>query len=412
MAEVEVKPKAKLYVKKFGGTSVGSIERIEVIADQVAKSFHNGQRQVIVLSAMAGETNRLFALGAQIDNQPYSREMDMLVSTGEQVSIALMAMALQKRGLKARSLTGDQVQVHTNSQYGRASIESVDTDYIQGLLQQETIPVVAGFQGRNSQGDVTTLGRGGSDTTAVALAAALEADECQIYTDVAGVYTTDPNIEPSAQKLDCISFEEMLEMARLGAKVLHPDSVAYAERFGVSLRVLSSFEAGSGTLIEFNRQTNSDARVAGIAVSRNQVIINLPDLEAGSDGYTQVFQNLAQIGVNVDLIAKSQSSVDNVSFTLAASDLEYVLAKLDGLTKTWPLGKIHYETNIANVSLVGDGVFAKNEVAAKVFDTLGALGIQVKLISTADIKMSVVIDEKHLHSAVRALHHAFELNKV
>lgn len=412
MAEVDVKQDSNLYVKKFGGTSVGSIERIEVIAEQIAKSFHAGQRQVIVLSAMAGETNRLFALGAQIDNQPYSREMDMLVSTGEQVSIALMAMALQKRGLKARSLTGDQVQVHTNSQYGRASIDSVDTDYIQGLLQQETIPVIAGFQGRNSQGDVTTLGRGGSDTTAVALAAALRADECQIYTDVAGVFTTDPNIEPSAQKLDSISFEEMLEMARLGAKVLHPDSVAYAERFGVSLRVLSSFEGGNGTLIEFNSQRELVARVAGIAVSRNQVIVNLPDLETTSDGYTQVFQNLSQMGINADLITKSQSAVDNVSFTIGMAEQDYVLAKLDGLTKTLPLGEIHYETNMAKVSLVGDGVFAKSEVAAKVFDTLGSLDISVKLISTADIKLSVVIDEKHLHSAVRALHHAFELNKV
>ncbi|HCE50481.1 MAG TPA: aspartate kinase, partial [Shewanella baltica] len=246
---------SKLFVKKFGGTSVGSIERIEAVAEQITKSAHNGEQQVLVLSAMAGETNRLFALAAQINPRASARELDMLVSTGEQVSIALMSMALQRRGIKAKSLTGDQVQIHTNSQFGRASIERVDTEYLQSLLADGVVPIVAGFQGIDPQGEVTTLGRGGSDTTAVALAAALEADECQIFTDVAGVFTTDPNIDSSARRLDVIGFDVMLEMAKLGAKVLHPDSVEYAERFRVPLRVLSSFEAGQGTLIQFGDES-------------------------------------------------------------------------------------------------------------------------------------------------------------
>ncbi|MGL4836264.1 MAG: aspartate kinase, partial [Shewanella sp.] len=226
----------KLFVKKFGGTSVGSIERIEVVAEQIAKSAQTGEQQVIVLSAMAGETNRLFALAAQIDPRASARELDMLVSTGEQVTIALMAMALQRRGVRAKSLTGRQVQIHTNSQFGRASIERVDTQYLAALLAEGIVPIVAGFQGIAPNGDVTTLGRGGSDTTAVALAAALQADECQIFTDVPGVFTTDPNIESNARRLEVIGFDVMLEMAKLGAKVLHPDCVEYAQRFKVPLR--------------------------------------------------------------------------------------------------------------------------------------------------------------------------------
>jgi aspartate kinase len=403
---------SKLYVKKFGGTSVGSIARIEHIADKVAKAFFEGERQVIVLSAMAGETNRLFALAGQVDPKAHARELDMLVSTGEQVSIALMAMALHKRGVKAKSLTGDQVQIHTNSQFGRASIESVDTDYLQALLSQGVIPVVAGFQGRDSNGEMTTLGRGGSDTTAVALAAALSADECQIFTDVTGVFTTDPNIEPGAQKLDAISFEVMYEMARLGAKVLHPDSVSYAERFKVPLRVLSSFEPGEGTLIQFAGCAPTKAKIVGIATSKSLALVSLQGLKEQDDACAQLFHQLAQLGVDIDLMTKTQHESQMLSFTLAESALEQVLSELDALSSRLDLGPVYVEQQLARISLVADGTLAMAEVAASVFDTLGKQGIHVKLLSTSEIKLSVVIAESDLHFGVRALHQALALDRV
>ncbi|GGI68555.1 aspartate kinase [Shewanella gelidii] len=411
MVEGQQQSTSPLLVKKFGGTSVGSIERIEVIAEQVAKSFHQGERQVLVLSAMAGHTNHLFGLANQIERVPDARELDMLVSTGEQISVALMAMALQKRGLKARSLTGDQVQIHTNNQFGRASIERVDTDYLQMLLQQGIIPVVAGFQGRNTQGEVTTLGRGGSDTTAVAIAAALSAQECQIFTDVAGIYTTDPNIEPSAQKLAAISFDEMFEMARLGAKVLHPDSVSYAERFKVRLRVLSSFEKGSGTLVQFTSAKQPLEKVVGIAGVAEQAMISLPDLESGSESYQKIFQLLAAHGVEADLVSKTLSDKETICFTLNDSELDLALATLDSISQVVKLGAVHSHRKLAKLSLVGDGVFAKSDILAKVFETLTLIQTDAKMITTSDIKLSLVIDQSALHTAVRALHHAFELNK-
>ncbi|MBO2675882.1 aspartate kinase [Shewanella algae] len=409
--EVRSGSNERLYVKKFGGTSVGSIERIEVIAEQIAKAQLNGEHQVLVLSAMAGETNRLFALAGQIDSDASAREMDMLVSTGEQVSIALMAMALAKRGVKAKSLNAAQVQIHTNSQFGRASIERVDVQYLLELLAQGIIPIVAGFQGRDQFGEVTTLGRGGSDTTAVALAAALKAQECQIFTDVAGVYTTDPNIEPSAQKLDAISFEEMLEMARLGAKVLHPDSVSYAERFRVPLRVLSSFEPGSGTLIRFDACEDKSNQVAGIACSKGQAMLSLSRTDDSPDPFAAVFSLLAENGVEVDLVTKAGTD-DSVSFTLDASRLPWALKALDEPELGTSFGPLVFEKALAKVSVIGAGVHRRAEATAKVFDILGNEGIHVKLMATSEIKLSVVIDESDLHRAVRVLHHAFELNKV
>ncbi|BDM65393.1 aspartokinase [Shewanella sp. NFH-SH190041] len=402
----------KLYVKKFGGTSVGSIERIEVLAEQIAAAHRAGIRQVIVLSAMAGETNRLIALGGQIDPHGNAREMDMLISTGEQISIALMAMALQKRGVKAVSLTGDQVQIHTNSQFGRASIERVDTDYLESLLASDIIPVVAGFQGRNPHGDVTTLGRGGSDTTAVALAVALSADECQIYTDVCGVFTTDPNLEPAARRLSCISFTTMYEMARLGAKVLHPDSVAYAERFKVPLRVLSSFESGEGTLICVDEACHISGNVVGIAVSRDLAMVSFEDADKSTEPLGKLFQQLSVLGVETDLLSKTQTDSSSVSFTVSEAWLEQVLLELDGLSQTVNLGSVFYERDLVRISLVASGSLAKTDVAAKVFDVLGKLGIHVKLISTSEIKLALVIPQKYLQMAVCALHHAFGLNEL
>ncbi|MCL1036257.1 aspartate kinase [Shewanella submarina] len=404
--------KSKLYVKKFGGTSVGSIERIEALAERIAKAYQAGERQVIVCSAMAGETNRLIALGGQVTAYGDPREMDMLISTGEQISIALMAMALQKRGIPARSLTGDQVQIHTNSQFGRAAIEQVDTDYLEQLLEQGIIPVVAGFQGRNPNGDVTTLGRGGSDTTAVALAAALSADECQIFTDVTGVFTTDPNLEPAAKRLDSISFSSMFEMARLGAKVLHPDSVAYAEKYRVPLRVLSSFEDGEGTLICFDGQYHQAGKVVGIAVSADLAMVSFDELDESSDRLAVLFKRLAEMGIETDLLSKTRSSASTVSFTIAQSWLERVLAELDSVSQTLNIGPVYFEQDLVRVSLVGNNNLAKTEVAAKVFDVLGKHGIHVKLVSSSAIKLALVIPQNHLRSAVCALHHAFELNEL
>jgi aspartate kinase len=352
---------SKLFVKKFGGTSVGSIERIEVVAEQIAKSAHSGEQQVLVLSAMAGETNRLFALAAQIDPRASARELDMLVSTGEQVSIALMAIALQRRGIKAKSLTGDQVQIHTNSQFGRASIEHVDTAYLESLLADGIVPIVAGFQGIDPHGDVTTLGRGGSDTTAVALAAALRADECQIFTDVAGVFTTDPNIDSSARRLDVIGFDVMLEMAKLGAKVLHPDSVEYAERFRVPLRVLSSFEAGQGTLIQFGDESEVAiaSLVQGIAVNKALATLTIDGLFTTSERYQALLACLSRLEIDVEFITplrlNEDSPADSVSFMLAEAKVDILLQELEALSASLDLGQLIVERQRAKVSLVGKG---------------------------------------------------------
>ncbi|MGL6012882.1 MAG: aspartate kinase, partial [Shewanella oncorhynchi] len=401
---------SKLFVKKFGGTSVGSIERIEAVAEQITKSAHNGEQQVLVLSAMAGETNRLFALAAQINPRASARELDMLVSTGEQVSIALMSMALQRRGIKAKSLTGDQVQIHTNSQFGRASIERVDTEYLQSLLADGVVPIVAGFQGIDPQGEVTTLGRGGSDTTAVALAAALEADECQIFTDVAGVFTTDPNIDSSARRLDVIGFDVMLEMAKLGAKVLHPDSVEYAERFRVPLRVLSSFEAGQGTLIQFGDESELTiaSLVQGIAINKALATLTIEGLFTTSERYQALLGCLTRLEIDVEFISPLRIHEDDpsgrVSFMLAEAKVDTLLNELEGLSESLALGPLIIERQRAKVSLVGKGLQAKMGLLTKMLEVLGNETIHAKLLTTSESKLSTVIDERDLHKAVRALH--------
>lgn len=401
----------KIYVKKFGGTSVGTFERIDAVADAIAKAHFEGEKQVLVLSAMAGETNRLYAMAANIDPLAPARELDMLVSAGEQVSIALMAIALARRGVNARSLLGSQVKVRTNSQFGRASIESVDTGLLMQLLDEGTVPVIAGFQGINEQGDVTTLGRGGSDTTAVAVAAALEAAECQIFTDVTGVFTTDPNIDPDAQKLDSISFEAMYEMARQGAKVLHPDSVACARRHGVVLRVLSSFEDGSGTLIRFDEPEHSGSGIVGIAVTRGQGMVSVAGLVDHPQAEVALFQALANASVDTDLVVQLADE-KALAFTLAQGALDKVLTLIDRLAPEQPLCDVRHEAQLAKVSLVSTGKAVMAEVGARVTELLEAQNIRVKLLSTSEIKLSVVIDEVHLQHAVRSLHRAFDLNKV
>ncbi|MGL5391489.1 MAG: aspartate kinase [Shewanella sp.] len=408
----------KLFVKKFGGTSVGSIERIEVVAEQIAKSAQTGEQQVIVLSAMAGETNRLFALAAQIDPLTSARELDMLVSTGEQVTIALMAMALQRRGIRAKSLTGRQVQIHTNSQFGRASIERVDSQNLAALLAEGIVPIVAGFQGIDPDGDVTTLGRGGSDTTAVALAAALQADECQIFTDVPGVFTTDPNIDSNARRLEVIGFEVMLEMAKLGAKVLHPDSVEYAQRFRVPLRVLSSFEVGQGTLIQFSDDVERPLRpfVQGIAINKALATLTIEGLFTTCERYQALLACLARLQIDVEFITPLRlnevAPAECVSLMLAEAKVDILLQELEALSEHLELGQLNVERQRAKVSLVGKGFQTKNGLLTKMLEVLGNETIHAKLLSTSGSKLSTVIDERDLHKAVRALHHAFELNKV
>lgn len=408
----------KLFVKKFGGTSVGSIERIEAVAEQITSSVQLGEQQVIVLSAMAGETNRLFALAGQIDIHASARELDMLVSTGEQVSIALMAMALQRRGVIAKSLTGRQVQIHTNSQFGAASIECIDTQLIESLLADGIVPIVAGFQGVDRYGEVTTLGRGGSDTTAVALAAALKADECQIFTDVAGVFTTDPHIDSSARRLDVIGFDVMFEMAKLGAKVLHPDSVAYAERFHVPLRVLSSFEVGQGTLIKFvdESELSIASIVQGIAVNKALATLTLEGVLTSGEAYQALIGCLTRLEIDVEFISPlgitDESPKDYVSLMLPETKIETLLLELDSLSKSFELGQLIVERQRAKVSLVGKGLQAKIGLLTKMLEVLGNETIHARLLSTSQSKLSTVIDEKDLHKAVRALHQAFELNKM
>nr|WP_276312994.1 aspartate kinase [Shewanella zhuhaiensis] len=400
-----------IYVKKFGGTSVGSFERIDAVADAIARAHFSGERQVLVLSAMAGETNRLYAMAANVDTVAPARELDMLVTAGEQVSIALMAMALHRRGVNARSLLGSQVKVRTDSQFGRASIESVDTELLTQLLDDGVVPVIAGFQGVDAAGEVTTLGRGGSDTTAVAVAAALNAAECQIFTDVCGVFTTDPNIDPNAQKLDSISFEAMYEMARQGAKVLHPDSVACARRHGVVLRVLSSFEPGSGTLIRFDEPDHTVSGIVGIAVSRAQGLVSVAGVLENPQAEVALFQALCAAGIDTDLVVQARAD-RALAFTLSQGAIESVLAEVDKLAVVHALGEVHFEPSLAKVSLISTGKPAMAEVAMRVNELLEAENIRVKLTSMSEIKLSVMIDEAHLQQAVRSLHRAFGLNKV
>ncbi|WP_338592301.1 aspartate kinase [Shewanella khirikhana] len=390
---------------------MGSFERIDAVADAIARAHFSGERQVLVLSAMAGETNRLYAMAANVDTVAPARELDMLVTAGEQVSIALMAMALHRRGVNARSLLGSQVKVRTNSQFGRASIESVDTELLTQLLDDGVVPVIAGFQGVDAAGEVTTLGRGGSDTTAVAVAAALNAAECQIFTDVCGVFTTDPNIDPNAQKLDSISFEAMYEMARQGAKVLHPDSVACARRHGVVLRVLSSFEPGSGTLIRFDEPDHTVSGIVGIAVSRAQGLVSVAGVLENPQAEVALFQALCAAGIDTDLVVQARAD-RALAFTLSQGAIESVLVEVDKLAVVHALGEVHFEPSLAKVSLISTGKPAMAEVAMRVNELLEAENIRVKLTSMSEIKLSVMIDEAHLQQAVRSLHRAFGLNKV
>jgi aspartate kinase len=402
-----------LIVKKYGGTSVGSIERIHNVAAQVQLAYSQGNQVVVVLSAMSGETDRLIRLAQQITITPDDREMDMLLSTGERVTIALLAMDLRARGINAKSFTGRQVGILTNSAHTKARIAKVTADRLREALAQGIVPVVAGFQGINEESDVTTLGRGGSDLTAVALAAALKADRCIIYTDVDGVYTADPNIVPSARRLDCVSYEEMLELASLGAKVLQSRSVEFAARFGVPVEVRSSFKEGKGTLVTTEDADMERVSVSGVTGDRNQAkitVIGVPDRPGIA---AKVFGPVAQANIIVDMIIQNvgQGSLTDISFTVPRVDLPKAVPLITQVAKGIDAKSVEVLESIAKVSLVGVGMRSHSGVAAKMFEVLSREGVNIMMISTSEIKISCVIDEKYLELAMRSLHTAFELDR-
>ncbi|MGB4248251.1 MAG: aspartate kinase [Pseudohongiellaceae bacterium] len=401
-----------LYVQKFGGTSVGSTARIESVADKIIAYRNQGHDIVVVVSAMSGETNRLLGLAHDIDSQPSPRELDVLLSTGEQVTIALLSIALQKRGCMARSFTGGQVRILTDEAYTRARIREIDDKKIRSELAQGRVVVVAGFQGIDEEGNITTLGRGGSDTSAVALAAALKADECQIYTDVKGVYTTDPRVVEDARLLRSITFEEMLELASLGAKVLQIRSVEFAGKYKVPLRVLSSFEDDPGTLISLEDDKEMEAPIiSGIAFTRDEAKVTVSGVPDVPGIAYRVIGPVSDAGIEVDVIVQNVSAdgTTDITFTVKRQDAEQTRQILGRIAEDVKARDISLDTKIAKISLVGVGMRSHAGIASKMFKTLADESINIQIITTSEIKISVVIDEKYLELAVRSLHSAFGL---
>jgi aspartate kinase len=401
-----------LIVQKFGGTSVGTVERIEAVADKIVGFRERGDDVVVVVSAMSGETNRLLALAKDIMEHPTPREMDVLLSTGEQVTIALLSMALEKRGFGARSFTGTQVKILTCNTHMKARIREIDATRIHAQLEQGNVVVVAGFQGTDEHGNITTLGRGGSDTTAVALAAALDANECQIYTDVKGVYTTDPRVVDDARLLSSITFEEMLELASLGAKVLQIRAVEFAGKYKVPLRVLSSFEEGPGTLISLEGDEKmEDPTIAGIAFERDEAkltIVGVPDVPGVA---YQVIGPVSAAGIEVDVIVQNAAAdgTNDITFTVKRGECDKAKKILDDLKASLKAREVLVDRKVGKVSVVGVGMRSHAGIASKTFKALADESINIQLITTSEIKISVVIEEKYLELAVRALHSAFEL---
>ncbi len=404
-----------LIVQKYGGTSVGSPERIRNVAKRVAKFKAQGHDIVVAVSAMSGETNRLIALAREIQSSPDPRELDVMVSTGEQVTIALLAMALKDLGLKAKSYTGAQVRILTDSAHTKARIVSIDEERMRADLDSGHVVVVAGFQGVDAEGNITTLGRGGSDTTGVALAAALKADECQIYTDVDGVYTTDPRIVPKARRLKSITFEEMLEMASLGSKVLQIRSVEFAGKYKVKLRVLSSFEEdGEGTLITVEEEGKMEQPIiSGIAFNRDEAKITVRGVPDKPGIAYQILGPVADANIEVDMIIQNVGAEGTTDFSFTVNKIDYDKAMkiLQDVQKHLGAREVIGDSSIAKVSVVGVGMRSHVGVASQMFRTLAEEGINIQMISTSEIKISVVIDEKYLELAVRILHKAFQLDQ-
>ncbi len=404
-----------LYVQKFGGTSVGSVDRIAAVAEKVKKCRDEGHDVVVVVSAMSGETNRLVALANDISNDPTPREMDALLATGEQVTIALLSMALNRLDCAARSYTGWQVGIRTDSAHTKARIQDINTDAMKAELAAGRVVIVAGFQGVDDSGNITTLGRGGSDTTGVALAAALKADECQIYTDVDGVYTTDPRVVDKARRMDRVTFEEMLEMASLGSKVLQIRAVEFAGKYNVPLRVLSTFKDGPGTLITLEENSTMEQPViSGIAFNRDESklsVMGVPDLPGVA---SRILGPISAANIEVDMIVQNISEEGNTDFTFTVhrNDFRRTQSILEAITEDLGAREVRADDKIAKVSIVGVGMRSHAGVASRMFDALAAESINIQLISTSEIKISVVIEEKYLELAVRALHSAFGLDAV
>ncbi|MGA7802662.1 MAG: aspartate kinase [Gammaproteobacteria bacterium] len=403
-----------LIVQKYGGTSVGTPERIQAIAEKIHRFRERGDEVVVVVSAMSGETNRLVGLAKSIDSHPDPRELDVLLSTGEQVTIALLSMALHRRGCPARSYTGAQVRIRTDSVYNKARIQDIDGARVRDDLTAGRVVVVAGFQGVDEHGNITTLGRGGSDTTAVALAAALHADECQIYTDVDGVYTTDPRVEPRARRLDRITSEEMLELASLGSKVLQIRSVEFAGKYNVPLRVLSSFEESEGTLITYEEEGMEEPLISGIAFNRDEAkltILGVPDQPGVA---YKILGPVADANIEVDMIVQNvapDGSTTDFTFTVHRNDYDTAMEVLQRVVKEMGAREVTGDTKIVKLSLVGVGMRSHAGIASTMFEALAREGINIRMISTSEIKISVVVDEKYLELGVRALHEAFHLDE-
>ena len=402
-----------LIVQKYGGTSVGNPEKIKAVAERVLSYSRQGHEMVVVLSAMSGETDRLISLANSVQDQPDSREMDVLLSTGEQVTISLFAMAVKAAGYNAISFLGDQVRILTSSMHTKARIEAIDTEKIKSHLKHGKIIVVAGFQGVDEKGDITTLGRGGSDTTAVALAAALKADQCEIFTDVEGVYTTDPNICASARKIERISYDEMLELASLGAKVLDIRSVGLAKRYKVPLHVRSTFVETEGTWVVEEDKTMESMLVSGVTYNKNEARLTISKVPDKPGIASKIFMPISDAGIVIDMIIQNTRAGDltDMTFTVPRTDYKNALEILKKVAKDIGAEDVSSADNIAKVSIVGVGMRNHSGIASTMFHVLANEGINIMMISTSEIKVSCVIEEKYTELAVRALHDAFALDR-
>ena len=402
-----------LHVHKYGGTSVGTAEKIKGVAKKLVQEKKSTQHDlVVVVSAMSGETNRMTKLAKQMQHSPSAKQMDVLLSTGEQVTIALLCMALEELGQEATSYTGGQVKIVTDDAHGKARIEEIQTTNIQADLDNNRIVVVAGFQGVTASGAITTLGRGGSDTTAVALAAALKADECRIYTDVDGVYTTDPRVEPKARRLDRITFEEMLEMASLGSKILQIRSVEFAGKYNVPLRVLSTFVEGEGTLITYEDDEMEKALISGIAFNRDEAKVTLAGVPDMPGVASAILKPISDANIEIDMIVQNiaEDKTTDFTFTVHRNDYEKTMQILQNICAELGAKNVDGDNKIVKVSIVGVGMRSHAGIASQMFTALADEGINIRMISTSEIKISVVVDEKYLELAVRTLHESFGLS--
>jgi len=401
-----------LIVQKYGGSSVGSIEKIKAVAERVIEDYRQGNQMVVVLSAMAGQTDGLIQLAEEMTPHPDPRELDVLMSTGEQVSVALFSMAIKSMGHDARSLLGFQAAIHTSHLYGKARIHDIDTERIKKELNRERIIAVAGFQGLNERGDITTLGRGGSDTTAVALAAALNADVCEIFTDVDGVYTTDPNICPRAKKMEFISYDEMLEMASLGAKVLEIRSVEFAKKFNVPIHVRSTFTRERGTMVVAETEDMEKVLVSGVAFNKNEARVTIKKVPDQPGIASRIFEPVFESGIVVDMIVQntSEDGLTDLTFTVPKPDFYKTMKLVSDTAQKVGAEKVLGDQDIAKVSVIGVGMRSHAGVAKKMFSTLAKENINIMMISTSEIKISCVIEEKYTELAVRVLHNVFGLD--